>query len=160
MILLSWRDDYRVGLPQIDSEHRYLFGLVNEFHDQYGNGGNPQQLMLVLNRLVAYAEKHFRHEEALMQARGYPRLAHHQELHERLYSSIYAVHEKQSSDTGKADAALVRFLKNFIYHILNEDLNVGEFLRRKAAQPEKSVQVMPGKNADEIAGADTATKGA
>ena len=77
MTFISWQHDYRVGVPLIDSEHEYLFGLVNAFHDSCAGGGTLRQITLVLNRLVAYAEEHFQHEEGLMEEAGYPRLQQH-----------------------------------------------------------------------------------
>jgi len=112
MTLLSWRDDYRVGVALIDAEHRYLIGLINEFHEEYVGGAARRQTLLILNRLVAYAEQHFHHEESLMQESGYPRLGRHQKLHEGLYSSIFTLHEELCADGAKADAKTLHFLRH------------------------------------------------
>jgi hemerythrin len=139
MILLSWQDDYRVGVPLIDQEHRYLFALINEFHDKHASGDPHRQVILVLNRLVAYAEQHFQHEEALMKEYGYPRLAHQHELHEELYSSIFALNERLSSETARVDADTLRFLRHWLLgHILKEDMDIGDFMRRKSIQAQKA----------------------
>lgn len=139
MILLSWQDNYRVGVPLIDAEHQYIFKLINEFHDKHALGNTRSEVLQVLNRLVAYAEEHFQHEETLMRDIGYPRLARQQDLHEKLYSSIFALNEKLSLDAAKVDAETMRFLKNWIVeHILKEDMDIGDFMRRKAAQAEKA----------------------
>jgi hemerythrin len=141
MILLSWQDDYEVGVPLIDAEHRYLFGLINEFHDKHASGATRGQVLLVLNRLVAYAEEHFHHEEALMAKNGYPRLAAHQALHERLYSSVFGLNERLSRETGKVDVDTLRFLKTWLLdHILKEDMDIGDFAKRKAVQAEKAAR--------------------
>ena len=160
MILLSWRDNYRVGVPLIDTEHQYLFALINEFHDKYAVGEAHRELLLVLNRLVAYAEGHFQHEEALMREIGYPRLARQQDLHERLYSSIFAVNEKLSRDNAKADAETLRFLKHWILgHILTEDMDIGDFMRRKTAQAEKRIHAASANPAAEPAVAKAGAAG-
>jgi hemerythrin-like metal-binding protein len=149
MTLLSWREDYEVGVRSIDLEHRYLFGLINAFHDQYAGGRTRAELSAVLTRLVAYAESHFQHEEALMRESGYPRLALQQKAHEKLYASIYALNEKLSHDTAKVTAATLRFLKSWMLgHIINEDMEIGDFLRRKAVLAEKAVRQKSGKKAE------------
>jgi hemerythrin len=143
MILLSWREDYRVGIPLIDAEHLHLFKLINEFHDRYRSGDMHRQILLVLNRLVEYAEEHFQHEEALMREIEYPRLERQQDLHAKLYSSIFTLNEKLSLDGARADAETLRFLKHWILgHILEEDMDIGDFLRRKAVQAEKAAQAV------------------
>ncbi|MBE0619837.1 MAG: hemerythrin family protein [Burkholderiales bacterium] len=140
MKLLSWRASYQVGVDLIDTEHKYLFKLINEFHDSYAAGNTHKQLLLVLNRLVAYAEEHFQHEETLMQEIGYPRLARQEGMHQKLFSSIFELNEKLSVTDAKVDAETLRFLKYWMLeHILKEDMDIGDFMRRKAAQVEKAI---------------------
>lgn len=139
MTFLSWQDNYRVGVRAIDAEHEYLFALINEFHDKYADGHTHRQLLLVLNKLVAYAEEHFQNEEALMQEIEYPRLARQEQLHEALYASIFALNEKLSLRAAKVDVQTLRFLKHWILdHIVKEDMDIGDFLRRKSAAAEKA----------------------
>jgi hemerythrin len=104
MTFIGWRHDYRVGVLLIDSEHEYLFGLVNAFHDSYAGGGTRPQILLVLNRQVAYAEEHLRHEEALMGEAGYPRLPRQHELHEKLVSPIFELNQKRAAGEAMVDA--------------------------------------------------------
>lgn len=140
MSFLSWRDEYRVGIAQIDAEHQYLFKLINEFHDEHARGGKSPEVLQVLNRLVAYAEEHFQHEEALMQSIGYPRLARQRGLHEKLFFSIFMLNEKLSQGSAKVDAETLRFLKNWLVgHIVKEDTDIGDFMKRQAVQAEKAI---------------------
>lgn len=140
MSFLSWRDEYRVGIAQIDAEHQYLFKLVNEFHDEHVQGGKSQKVLQVLTRLVAYSEEHFQHEEALMQKIGYPRLARQQDQHEKLFTSIFDLNEKLSQSSAKVDAETLRFLKDWLVeHIVREDMDIGDFMKRQAAQAEKVI---------------------
>ena len=139
MTFLSWRDDYTVGIPLIDTEHQYLFRLINEFHEKCAGGDTHAKLLVMLNRLVAYAEQHFQHEEALMQEEGYPRIERHHGLHEELFSSIFALNERVSRETSKVDAETLRFLKTWmVEHILKEDMDIGDFLRRKTVATTKA----------------------
>ena len=140
MDLLSWRPEYQVGVRLIDTEHKYLFKLINEFHAKHARGNSLKQCLLVLNRLVAYAEEHFQHEEALMQKIDYPRYDRQKELHRQLYSSIFELSEKLSMADALVDAETMRFLKHWIVeHIVKEDTDIGDFLRRKSAQSGKTV---------------------
>ena len=134
MTFLSWRSDYHVGNSQIDAEHQHLFKLINDFHEQCARGDVRRNLLLVLNSLVSYSEEHFQHEEAMMLEAGYPRLARQQAMHENLYSTIYALNEKLSREDAEVDTETAKFLKNWLVdHILVEDMDFGDFLRRKNA---------------------------
>ena len=94
----------------------------------------------MLNRLVAYAEEHFQHEEALMQSIGYPRLERQQDLHEKLFSSIFMLNEKLSQSSAKVDSETLRFLKDWLVeHIVKEDTDIGDFMKRQAVQNEKAI---------------------
>lgn len=133
MAFLSWRRDYEVGVAQIDAEHRGLFDLVNEFHDARARGDAARETAKVLNRLVAYAEEHFQHEEKLMSDSGYPRLEAHRALHSDLVSSVFAINERLEADAGRASTEILPFLRNWLVeHIVKNDVDIGEFLRRKA----------------------------
>lgn len=141
MTLLSWRNEYRVGVPMIDKEHEYLIGLINEFHDRYAGGATLPQALRVLNKLVSYAERHFRHEESLMAETGYPRLDNQRRLHEELFTSIFTLHEELCASKVQVDSRTMRFLRHWLLdHIIEEDMDIGDFMRRKAAQSEKAAK--------------------
>jgi hypothetical protein len=51
------------------------------------------------------------------------------------------------------------FLKNWLLdHILKEDMDIGDFLRRKAAQAEKASRLKARKEADEKPAGESAAK--
>ena len=88
---------------------------------------------------MAYAEEHFQREEALVEQAGFPRLPQHREMHEKLVSSIFELNEKVAAGAAMVDAKTMLFLKNWLVdHILKEDMDIGDFIRRKAAQAEKA----------------------
>jgi len=135
MAFLSWRKDYEVGVAQIDAEHHGLFDLINAFHDTRARGDSRREVALVLNRLVAYAEEHFQHEEKLMSENGYPNLEMHREQHGELVASIFAINERLAADTVKASTEILPFIKNWLVeHIVKNDMDIGDFLRLKSRQ--------------------------
>jgi len=132
MSFLSWRDDYLVGVTQIDMEHQYLFGLINQFHDRYRSGGERKDVLAVLSSLVAYAEEHFQHEEALMARIGYPQLAPHHEQHEKLFCYIFELFQKLEKGALSGEAEMLLFLRKWLLeHILQTDMDIGRFLNRR-----------------------------
>jgi hemerythrin len=139
MTLLSWRDDYRIGIKDVDTEHKFLFDLINAVHDSHTSAHDRKDVLTALTRLVAYAERHFTREEAMMAAQTYPKLDHHRQLHEHLYSSIFDLNEKLQSGARHVDAEVLRFLKNWLVdHILHEDMDFGSYTASAAAKAKKS----------------------
>ena len=137
MSLMRWDNKYLVGQEVIDTDHRNLFQLINDFYDAFQETKSRRELAALLTKLVQYAEAHFRREEAIMQSNGYMLLGEHQMSHTKLYETIYALNERLMSDPAPMDRAAVAFLKNWLVdHVMDEDMKFGEFLReQKGASP-------------------------
>ena len=79
--LLQWSNDYRLGIPEVDQEHRTFFELIRAIEAGAGaEGGAPA--LGALRSLRRYAEAHFANEEEFLEAVGYPDLARHRAEHE------------------------------------------------------------------------------
>jgi hemerythrin len=148
MTFLSWRDDYSVGVDVIDAEHRYLFELITEFHDRHARGEAREDVARVLNRLVAYAEQHFQNEEGLMRKSAYPGLEGQLAQHEQLFYSVFALNDKVAKGALNVDTDILRFLKGWLVgHIVKEDMQLGDFLQRRAARLKKMASAPQGQAA-------------
>ena len=140
MTFMSWRKEYELGVPLIDTEHHHLFDLINEFHDACARGEGRKEILHTLNQLVAYAEEHFQHEEALMSHNGFAQLDRHRELHADLITSVFTINETFAADPARAGAETLQFVKRWLSdHILQEDMEIADFLQRKIAQAKRSV---------------------
>jgi hemerythrin len=156
MTFLSWRNDYEVQHSQIDSEHRELFRLVNEFHDKSSSKESQVESSQTLSKLVAYAEEHFQHEEALMEIAGYPQLEHHRELHVDLVSSIFDLNSRLAADSVKLNAGTLSFLKNWLVeHIVHEDMDFRDFRLRQIKQAKSAAEKEAQKKSEEVESAST-----
>lgn len=132
MAFLSWREQYRVGVTRIDEEHRYLFDLINAFHDEHCGSADDSALAKILNQLVQYAEQHFRHEEAIMEKNKYPAHAEHCGLHEDLYLTIFRISEQLGAGSVRVDIETVRFIRSWLTdHIIQHDLQFADYMARK-----------------------------
>jgi hemerythrin-like metal-binding protein len=135
MAFISWRSEYEIGVRQVDAEHRKLFDLVNEYYDQHMHGASRKEIERILNGLVAYAEEHFQNEEAIMEEYGYPKIEDHRKQHADLFTSIFAITERLLNEPAKADRETLSFLKKWLRdHIVQDDVDIGHFLRLKQLQ--------------------------
>jgi hemerythrin len=133
MALLSWSDEYLIGEATIDSEHKGLFVLVNDFHSRWQAKGTREEIALVLHKLVLYAEEHFRHEEAVMDAAGYPRLAEHHTVHADMFEQIFKLREEYEQQDNHLEQDTMRFVRNWLVnHIVQHDFEFRAFLSRSA----------------------------
>ena len=127
--VVEWRDGFRIGVDQIDAEHRHLFVLVKAL-----NLNNVQD---TLGELLDYVVTHFTHEQALMEGSGFPDFHQHLALHESFSSQVAEFLSSGSEWSDERIQELRRFLNKWLVgHILTHDLRFGRWYieqRRDAA---------------------------
>lgn len=129
-ISFRWGAQYSVGNAVLDAQHANLLDLCERAHLRLNDVSEEgrEAFHILLHDLSAYAKTHFRTEEHLLAACGYPRLdeqiAEHTEYILRLSEFLYAATE------GKLDREGVQlFLKSWwINHILESDMQFAPFL--------------------------------
>ena len=133
MTLISWQDKYSVGVDAFDRDHRILVDLINQLHDAYAAGHGDEALKPALDLLLAYTDKHFHREEALMVEYGYPERGHHHEEHEELKGQVQAFAD--ALEAGRTEGLMLEmlgFLNNWLrLHILEEDMQYKAFFQEK-----------------------------
>jgi len=73
-----------LGIASIDSQHRELAGLFDEFDRCIKTDAPLQEVQALVKRALAKANAHFEHEEALIAATNYPKAEEHKFLHRHL----------------------------------------------------------------------------
>ena len=123
--VFEWNSRFETGVALIDSQHQVLVDLTNALGDAVVHDDQAQGL-LVLEQLQAYADYHFKAEEAWsIQAGQSPEaLAVHHRTHAGFVHQLAQFAEGWHGDGRKAQA-LHRFLTAWlITHILGEDRNM------------------------------------
>ena len=129
--MVLWKDDYGVGIPAIDEQHKHLFDIANRISELLANEllvDKYDHIIAVLNELRDYTVEHFAAEEAYMLEHKYRKLLSHKALHHDFIEKINTV------DLNQIDNEQNLYLKdilNFvtewlISHILQEDKQIGE----------------------------------
>ena len=135
MTLLEWRDEYRIGIDDVDTEHETLIEMINGVCAVVEPGATNAELELALGEIYAVCIAHFATEEREMRARSYPRLVDHREDHERLlvdlrdvmdYVSAYGVLDR--------DAFAIRLTEWFGVHFRTHDARLHAYLAGLAAR--------------------------
>jgi hemerythrin len=78
---MKWSDEYKIGLPTIDSQHKRLFQLIKELNEALDAGLRLINVERLLAGLDQYKTRHFQLEEKYMLESGYPGLKEQQEAH-------------------------------------------------------------------------------
>jgi hemerythrin-like metal-binding protein len=88
MSLIKWRDEFCLGIPSLDHEHRELIELINSLHEDLYHPHSETSVMEFLGEIFAKVSAHFAHEEKLMRDNDYPEYDDHKRDHERLLDEI------------------------------------------------------------------------
>lgn len=85
---LQWRDEFSVGIAEVDHEHRELIELINELQKDLKAGSDTKKIMQSLGEIYAQISSHFALEEKMMRNTRYPSYAEHKEDHETLLDDL------------------------------------------------------------------------
>lgn len=85
---ISWREEFSIGLPDVDHEHRELIGMINELSGSLGPQAARPQIVEALGEIHARIAAHFALEEREMRTLKYIAIGEHKSDHERLLDDI------------------------------------------------------------------------
>ena len=88
MSLLEWRDEYAVGVADVDHEHQEMIELINQVHDELQDPQSGVGIDRFLGEIFAKISAHFALEERIMQEARYEEYAAHKEDHEKLLDEL------------------------------------------------------------------------
>lgn len=129
---IAWRDEYSVGLPDVDHEHRMLISMINEVAAALGPGSPRARITAALGEICARIAAHFALEEREMRALGYAGLGDHKREHERLLEDILDIMADVESPRGYDPALLERRLDSwFTEHFRTQDARLHHWLVRR-----------------------------
>lgn len=132
--MLQWKEEYEVGVAEIDEQHQKLIDIANRVYELMRNElalDKYDQIVEILQELKEYTVYHFHFEEGLMQKARYKKRFSHKILHQNFLAQVEAV--DLSAVDENQDAYLVQimdFIANWlIEHIVGEDKKVGQSVR-------------------------------
>ena len=119
---LVWRDSYKCGDPEIDSQHQALIGLANQALTALLSGLPHNVTAASIDLLIGAFVRHFRDEEAVLATSGYPNVAEHALQHRELLDrAAYLTDRFRSGTLGFGE--MCKFLTEDLIaqHMLDDD---------------------------------------
>ena len=139
MVFFEWKDEYELGLPDIDLQHTMIVNMLNELHAAMESGQQIVTAEKTLDKMLLYVAEHFATEEQAMRDNGFPGLDAHMLEHEIFRGKVQALHERhvQGADVASHEliAILMAWLKN---HIAEVDQEFGAFVCQKSEEAKKA----------------------
>ena len=91
MSLIAWREEFTIGLPDVDHEHRELIAMINALHESLGPAAEVERIVAALGEIQARIAAHFALEEREMRRLDYISVTEHKDDHERLLDDIMEI---------------------------------------------------------------------
>lgn len=128
---IPWKDEYCVGHPEIDDQHRRLIGAMNIVIENINAPASSEAITTALDDLATFNRKHLAYEEKLLEELGYPDLdrvkREHGEFLEESGEILF------SATVGEGDIAerVARIISTYWHeHIVDEIAECRRFFRQ------------------------------
>ncbi len=129
MKLIEWRDDFQLGIPSVDYEHRELIKLINELYDNYANNVSSTTVLHFLGEIYAKIASHFALEEKIMKEQGYDQFADHKADHEKLLDDICDFMDDFENNQEFEEGVFGELLELwFVEHFRTKDARLHKFI--------------------------------
>lgn len=128
----EWSEELKVGVDQMDAQHKTLVDLINSLYDLLEAGKKKEAMDLFRERVKVYLEKHLSDEEKFMESIGYPDLEIHKRAHEKFRKLMLEVCEKLKEEDEREFRSALALLWGWLYsHIQKVDKKYGQFYKIK-----------------------------
>jgi hemerythrin len=129
MTLVEWRDEFKIGIEEVDFEHQELIELINESYREAKNEGSTLTVMDSLGEIFEKISAHFALEEKVMRELNYDQYEDHKEDHELLLDSIRDImDEYMDASTIDEESFGDNLKKWFVNHFSTQDARMHKFL--------------------------------
>ncbi len=128
---ISWKEDYEIGIAEVNQQHRRLVALINDLYLAMEVGTTAESEM-VLQGLIEYTGTHFADEERLQERHGFPELDAHRKLHKELLGEVLDYGKRFQDAEPGVEANLMWFLKDWLLnHIKLQDAKIARHILGK-----------------------------
>lgn len=124
----AWKEEYEVGVKEIDEQHEGLFDVLNELTRSFGPRKGHETLATVMRVLSEYVARHFETEEKYMRHYGYPGFDAHRIAHSEFARDIERFTVRVNAGDHTVGFKLVHYLRVWVsQHVLIEDQKMRPF---------------------------------
>ena len=131
--LVTWSDDFLVGNSTIDTQHKELVNMTNDFYAGVKMGGLVAKVYFLqtIKGAVNYIKNHFQDEEALMRKAEYPDYEEHKKQHEYFVNEVTLQIKNFEKEDNPDPAGFVKYLMNWILnHVGHSDKKYSPYISK------------------------------
>ena len=131
--LLEWKDEFVIGVEQLDIEHKNFINRLNELHGKMNHRhGDRYKIEGYLKEIYDRILAHFTMEEELMRDTDYPDYVQHKKEHDDFLVTVNDIIGQYRTDPNFSfhdtlEAILQHWISN---HITTSDQALGSHIKR------------------------------
>ena len=134
-----WKEEYKVGIELIDSQHKELFEKLEGFiiiarDKEISWEDRLEKVQESLDFLKGYVEFHFDEEEKLQEEIGYPDIEEHKIAHKDFKAGINSyvkMFEEGEFTEEKIQEFSAKLMTWLIMHVGYMDQRIGKYMKEK-----------------------------
>lgn len=119
---IEWSPQMSVGVEEIDNQHKSFIQIMADFYYAFNEGMATTKLEEILNRLISYAEFHFKTEEEYFDKFNYEFKDDHKKKHQELKQKAFNFRERFDKEGPDIIPDFMDFLSDWLVtHLETED---------------------------------------
>jgi hemerythrin-like metal-binding protein len=120
--LVQWKEDYSVGVKQIDGQHQKWIEILHDLHEAMKVGKGREVIGEILERVKDYVQLHFATEERLLKNADYSDFDNHKRIHDSFVKQIAEIIEQHKSGNSFVTVKVGNMLNDWLVnHITRID---------------------------------------
>jgi hemerythrin len=124
----------RIGIPQIDEEHRELTDVFERLLADPDASYGSETFITIVTQIAASLRAHFSHEEAIMRSLPMPdeELSRHIKAHDAILAECSQLHEAMMSDVPMSQSVVLLMIESWLVkHVRTTDVKIRAYLPSK-----------------------------
>jgi hemerythrin len=128
---MVWKDQYSIGVPLIDYQHKTFCGYIDQVLEACSEGRARSEIINSFEFLEAYALHHLAAEEQLMIKIDYPEFQIHKSMHNEFFVRIDKL-RREFEETGES-ITMVGEINHLLFewlvkHITSVDSKLSDYI--------------------------------
>lgn len=127
MPLVIWNDSLKIGIPEIDAQHKQLIDQLNFLVDAMHVSKGKEEIQKIISFLDLYVAKHFSHEEGCMHRYQCPLAGNNATAHATFIQSLIEIKQEITQKGSSIQLAIrvnEQLLDWFVNHIKKIDTSL------------------------------------
>jgi len=129
--MLEWKEEYSLGLQEIDNQHIKLIELINRLYDAFIKRQQSDEVIKVIVELSEYIDVHFSTEEVYFKRFNYAETTEHIKEHHFFIEKVKEFQTQVKENKGRYVFNIINFLQDWLVnHVTVTDKKYIECLKK------------------------------